>query len=126
MITVYYDGQCGLCRREIAYYKRIQPVNVFNWVDITQNADVLKEHNITLVAALKHLHVLDNNKQLKRGLDAFLVIWQALGGFWRFMSIVMAWPGVRHLGYWGYTLFAQWRFNRLAHCQCALQAENEK
>jgi predicted DCC family thiol-disulfide oxidoreductase YuxK len=30
MITVFYDGKCGLCRREIEYYKRIALEGIFN------------------------------------------------------------------------------------------------
>ncbi|MDG1286309.1 MAG: DCC1-like thiol-disulfide oxidoreductase family protein [Rickettsiales bacterium] len=39
MLTVYYDGKCGLCNKEIRYYQRIAPVGVFLWVDVTQKAD---------------------------------------------------------------------------------------
>ena len=38
MITVFYDGQCGLCRGEIDYYRRIAPSGLFDWVDIAGNA----------------------------------------------------------------------------------------
>ena len=29
MITVFYDGKCGLCRREIAHYMRIAPAGIY-------------------------------------------------------------------------------------------------
>jgi len=39
MITVFYDGQCGLCLKEINHYKKIAPPNIFEWKDITLSAN---------------------------------------------------------------------------------------
>ena len=47
MITVFYDGQCGLCRREIDYYRRIAPSGLFDWVDIAGNAMPLAPFGIS-------------------------------------------------------------------------------
>ena len=30
MITVFYDGKCGLCSKEIKYYRRIAISGVFD------------------------------------------------------------------------------------------------
>ena len=119
MITVYYDGKCGLCRREIEHYKKIQPPGVFEWVDLTENPDALQGHNISPADALMYLHVKDENERLHVGLPAFLVIWQGLGGFWRVLAYAVGLPGVRHVAGWVYKHFAHWRFKRLDHCQAA-------
>ena len=119
MITVYYDGKCGLCRREIEHYKKIQPPNVFEWVDLTENPDALQAHNISPADALMYLHAKDENEKLHIGLPAFLVIWQSLSRFWPLLAYVVGLPGVRHVAEWGYQHFAHWRFNRLTHCQAA-------
>ena len=44
LITVFYDGKCGLCNKEIDHYRKISPVGIFNWQDITtsNNADLTK------------------------------------------------------------------------------------
>ena len=34
MIKIFYDGKCGLCSKEINYYIKIAPKNVFDWFDI--------------------------------------------------------------------------------------------
>ena len=36
LITVFYDGKCGLCSKEINHYKKIAPQGIFNWQDITE------------------------------------------------------------------------------------------
>ena len=40
MITVFYDGKCGLCAREIGYYRRIAPDGVFVWQDVSESAEL--------------------------------------------------------------------------------------
>ena len=46
MITVYYDGKCNICRREINYYKKISSKNIFNWCDIANNPEKLLDMDI--------------------------------------------------------------------------------
>lgn len=48
MITVFYDGKCGLCSKEINYYRKIAPNDIFDWQDITKSADELKKEGISL------------------------------------------------------------------------------
>ena len=33
-IKVYFDGNCGLCSKEINYYRKIDKKNIFEWVNI--------------------------------------------------------------------------------------------
>ena len=42
-IKVFYDGKCGLCSKEINYYKKISPDNLFEWYDIATNPKALKD-----------------------------------------------------------------------------------
>ncbi len=57
MITVFFDGKCGLCFKEISYYRKIAPDEIFIWQDITKSADDLKANGISLSKGLKLLHV---------------------------------------------------------------------
>lgn len=52
MITVFFDGKCGLCTREINYYRKIAPSGVFDWRDITEHTGDLEKHGISHVQAL--------------------------------------------------------------------------
>ena len=56
MITVFYDGKCNLCSKEIKYYKSIADENVFNWFDIANDPKHLKSINISQPDALMLLH----------------------------------------------------------------------
>lgn len=116
MITVFYDGKCGLCRREIAHYKRIAPVGVFDWVDITIDESAIQQIGISYTEGLKLLHATDAKGKLHVGVDAFLLIWQQIPR-WRVLAIIVSLPILRPVANSAYRAFAAWRFNRLAHCQ---------
>lgn len=116
MITVYYDGICHLCAREIAYYQRIAPPGLFDWQDIARNAAPLMDLGITQAEALELLHARDDEGRLHVGVAAFLLIWQQLPR-WRVLAAVIGVPPLRWLAEQAYRRFASWRFARLSHCQ---------
>merc|ERR1711973_223740 len=55
-ISVFYDGKCGLCDKEISHYKKIAPPEIFNWQDITECDKQLRERGVSLAEGLKLLH----------------------------------------------------------------------
>ncbi len=118
MITVFYDGKCGLCSREIKHYRKIAPDCVFDWQDITKSADDLKQHGISVSEGLKLLHAIDNNGRLHVGVDAFILIWKQLQR-WQVLASIVSLPIIRQLVNVTYRAFANWRFKRLEHCQIA-------
>lgn len=122
VITVFYDGKCGLCAREINYYRKIAPKGIFDWQDITQFADGLKKEGISLSQGLKLLHAKDDNGQLHVGVDAFILIWRQLKR-WRILAVIVALPIIRQTANFTYRAFAEWRFKRLDHCQLAEKQE---
>lgn len=119
MITVFYDGKCGLCRREIAYYRRIAPAHVFEWVDITGTPDGFTALGLQVCDGLKALHVQEANGTLHIGVDAFLAIWRQLPR-WRLLASVVAWPFIHPLATRLYAAFAAWRFRKLGYASCEL------
>ena len=123
MITVFYDGKCSLCQREIEYYKRTAPEAVFNWVDITVDSSIIQKLGITYADGLKILHAQDSNFKLHMGVDAFLLIWRQIPG-WRLLAIIVDIPIIRLIADIAYRIFAAWRFKRLAYCQIALKADD--
>ena len=123
MILVFYDGKCGLCRREIEHYKRIAPVDVFNWVDVTVNPSVTHKIGISYADGLKLLHATDAVGKLHVGVDAFLLIWRQIPR-WRILAAIVTFPIIRPFANSAYRAFAAWRFSRLSHCQNALKADD--
>ena len=121
MIRVFYDGKCGLCRREIEHYKRIAPVGVFDWVDIKVDASSLEKLSIAYADGLKLLHAQDAQGKLHVGVDAFILIWRQIPR-WRVLVSIVGAGFIRPVANIAYRAFAAWRFNRLSHCQIAIKA----
>lgn len=119
MITVFYDGQCGLCAKEINHYRNIAPKGHFYWQDIMESSSTLELMGVSLADGLMELHALDNAGNLHKGVDAFLLIWRHIPK-WRVLASVVALPLIRPVAGLVYKGFARWRFKRLAHCQLAL------
>ena len=115
-VSVYYDGKCSLCAKEIAYYKNIAPENTFSWVDITVCAKELELEGISFSQGLKLLHVRDEAGKFHTGADAFVCMWRKLPR-WHYLAYVVSLPGIKQLANFIYHRFATWRFKRLSHCQ---------
>ena len=119
MITVYFDGKCGLCSKEIRYYQRIAPRGIFEWHDIATDPAPLSSLGISQETALRSLHVTDDQGKLHQGADAFIAIWRHLRG-WYWLSLLGRMPIIRPLARFGYNCFADYRFRKLPHCQIYL------
>ncbi len=51
-ITVFYDGICPLCTREVAKWRKAPFTCPVEWFDITDQDDALRAHGIDPNAAL--------------------------------------------------------------------------
>ena len=118
MIEIFYDGKCGLCRKEIDYYRRHAKMGVFVWRDIATDPSCLLVHNISQADALRRLHARDASGAWHIGVDAFIVIWRQIG-VWKLLAILVSTPGIKQLADTAYNRFADYRFARLDHCQIA-------
>lgn len=77
-ISVYFDGLCHLCYREINQYKKMKGSENIEFVDITNpsfNADRL---GLDPIQVHKSLHVKDRSGSLHTGVDAFIFIWNEI------------------------------------------------
>jgi len=124
MIKVFYDGKCGLCSKEINHYKKIAPQNIFDWIDVTENLEILEQENLTLEQTLKLLHVKDKNCKLHIGTNAFIVIWKELKR-WRVLAFFVSLPIIKQVANIVYKTFANWRFKRLSYCK-TISSKGEK
>ena len=119
MITVFYDGKCGLCSREIGHYMKISPPTTFIWRDIANEPKHLKNISVSQSDALRRLHVSDQAGTIYVGIDAFIAIWKKLPK-WRLLALICAMPAVRSIVSLLYNKFADWKFSRSAHCQLSI------
>ena len=120
MLKVFYDGKCGLCRREIEYYKRVAPADRFVWLDIATDPASLADLDISQADALRRLHASDASGNMYVGVAAFIAIWQGLN-YWRYLAMIVNLPFLKPLAVFAYDRFADYRFSRLTHCQIAVR-----
>ncbi|MGB7931110.1 MAG: DUF393 domain-containing protein [Gammaproteobacteria bacterium] len=117
--TVFYDGACPLCSREIAHYRRIDDAARLQWVDAATEAGILAGHDLDPERAMTELHVLDDNGHWQRGVDAFLIIWSHLPAY-RWLARLASALGLRTPLGFVYRHFAAWRYrHRCATNSCA-------
>jgi predicted DCC family thiol-disulfide oxidoreductase YuxK len=109
-LTVLYDGACPLCRREIAVYRDLQPLQANSPVRFTDvsNAAVPLPAGTTREQLLARFHVQGRDGQLLSGAQAFLALWAALPG-WRWLALAGRLPGAGWLMERMYRLFLRCR-----------------
>ena len=104
--TLYYDGTCPLCRREISHLEKIADKNIcFEDVHGSDMEPAEAE------ARLKFLHLETDSGEVLKGLDANVAAWQhtRYGILWRWMRL----PLIRPLIEVVYDRWARWRYDRL-------------
>lgn len=107
-ITVFYDGQCPLCSREIAHYKKRSGADTINWVDVTSTVNLLENYGIDVTDALAYFHVRSSDGTIYKGAYAFAELWACLPAYAWLAGFIKRF---RLLGLleWFYAYFARWR-----------------
>ena len=93
-LTVYYDGSCPLCQREIALDCRNPASQAFAWVDVSQPAAL--GEGLNCAQAMARFHVRTADGHLFDGAAAFSQLWRRLPG-WRPLGWVSAVPPISWL-----------------------------
>ncbi|CUU43629.1 thiol-disulfide oxidoreductase DCC family protein [Blastochloris viridis] len=81
--TVYYDGSCPVCAREIAHYRGCDGADSIVWTDISGSSDALVAADLTRAEADGRFHVRRADGTLADGGAAFASLWLALPKFRR-------------------------------------------
>ena len=124
-ISVFYDGNCPMCGREISYYKGRRGAESIEWVDINTAPEKLEQAGLAREQAMARLHVQDSNNQWYTGAYGFARMWQQLTVF-RPLAWLLRTSRLLHPLDKLYSHFAAWRVKRLAHkhngamtCSCS-------
>ncbi|MCO5143885.1 MAG: DUF393 domain-containing protein [Oligoflexia bacterium] len=76
VISVYYDGLCSLCSREINHYKKMNGAESIEFIDIFDEKFNASSEGLNPVDIHKKLHVKDQDGNIQTGVNAFICIWQ--------------------------------------------------
>jgi predicted DCC family thiol-disulfide oxidoreductase YuxK len=77
-LTVYFDGACPVCSREIAHYRRQPGAEACVWVDASACAEPLLGPDLPRAAALARFHVRRADGSLVDGMRGFAALWLVL------------------------------------------------
>lgn len=109
MQTVYFDGSCPKCVRDVAFYRRHNDRPVI-WYDVSklpEDADIDGVKRNTLMAIL---HVQDEDGHWLVETDAFAAVWR-LVPFLRPFAWIYTMPGLRQI--WTYAY--RWSLRKRYH-----------
>lgn len=76
--TVYFDGECPVCSREIAMYRRQPGADAMNWVDVARCKPSDLGADLSRDDALARLHLRRVDGSLVSGAQAFTQMWKNL------------------------------------------------
>lgn len=106
--TVYFDGACPLCRREIFFYRSCKGASQIDWVDASKANEENFGPDLSRSQAMGQLYVRDKKNRLVSGGEAFTEIWHELSMF-KLLAFVFRLPLMRSLLEGAYCLFLKIR-----------------
>ena len=106
-VTIYYDGECPLCSREVAHHRdRTKGVGVA-YIDIAASDFDPAAHGVDRVRVQEVLHVKVGDVMLT-GTDAVIAIWDAVPSL-RWLARFARLPGIYTIARLAYRVFARVR-----------------
>ncbi|HMO17426.1 MAG TPA: DUF393 domain-containing protein [Oligoflexia bacterium] len=107
-LTVFYDGSCPLCSREMSFIKKRDHKSRIRLIDISDESFDPTLYSKSREEFMKFIHALTPDGKIIMGVEVFREIYQAIGlGY--IVSITRL-PVVSQLADFAYLLFAK---NRL-------------
>lgn len=107
-ITIFYDGACGICRREMGRYRAEDKNARLKFVNANHPNFDLKSEGLDPQKILDYIYAKDQNGKVVCGVDAFAWIWEACG--YKFLPILVRLPLIKQLARAFYRLFARYRY----------------
>lgn len=107
-LTVFYDGFCPLCVREMAQLQKADRLHQLQLIDI-QQAELMQAYpHIDVATASRVLLALTADGKVLQGLDSTHAAWSAVGLGYR--TAWLRWPVVRWFADKAYLYFAANRY----------------
>ena len=115
--TVFFDGSCPLCSKEIAHYQKCDGADQLHWLDITSERERLAEYGVDYDVAMQRFHVMSADGGFHTGAKGFVYLWSFLKPY-RLLSKVVTKVGLVTPMDWAYGHFAKWRMRKQCTDNC--------
>ncbi len=115
VFTVYFDGSCPVCAREIGMYRRMAQGQTIQFMDISRVSGVQVSADLSVEQAMAVFHVRDEAGELFAGVDAFAQLWLRLPQL-RWLGRLAGLSMVRALLDTLYRVFLRRRARKRASC----------
>lgn len=107
-VTLYYDGDCPLCEREISILRSITPPKKVLYEDISENTYNSEKHGKSCSVLMAEIHAKDEHGNWLIGMDAFRAVYAHTP--YKNLLMLTKLPIVKNVFDFGYSVFAK---NRL-------------
>lgn len=118
-LTLFYDGACPLCQREVAFYARLDRKGRIAWHDVSRDSRGMVAEGLPRREALRRIYVRCPDGRLLSGARAFVEVWRLLPGF-RWLAPVVSLPPFLWLAeglYCAFLVIRPWLTGRRG-CDC--------
>ncbi len=120
ILTIYFDGGCPLCRREIRWYQHLRTREPVAWVDLDERRGEPPAPDLGFEQAMRLFHARCPSAGLLVGVDGFIRLWQAFPVL-RPLALIASFRPIKAVLGKAYEVFAarRWR-KRCADGACGL------
>jgi len=116
-VEVFYDGECPLCRREIALLRRWDRRQRIRFTDFTAADFDPAAQGTSYEQLMQEIHGRLPDGSWIRGVEVFRRLYAAVG--WGWLVALTRWPGVAHGLDAAYRVFARNRLRWTGRCDAA-------
>ncbi|PJE79213.1 hypothetical protein CI610_01832 [invertebrate metagenome] len=106
-VTLFYDGSCPLCMKEVHWLQSRNQHHRLLLEDITSENFRERFPDLDVDALDRFLHVRLGNGDMLKGVDATWAVWSSVGRGW--VIAPLRWPLLAYLADACYALFAAYR-----------------
>ncbi|MGS2722018.1 thiol-disulfide oxidoreductase DCC family protein [Paraglaciecola aestuariivivens] len=108
VLTIFYDGFCPLCQKEMNKLAQLDNANKISFVDIQQPNFAKKFPELDWQALNARIHGKLADGTIISGLDVMYLAWVLVDKAWVYAPL--RWPLTRHLADYLYRVFAKHRY----------------
>jgi predicted DCC family thiol-disulfide oxidoreductase YuxK len=120
-VEVFFDGDCPLCRREVASFRRLDRQGRILFTDIATDVAAVTASGIPFDQLMAEIHGRLPDGSWIRGVEVFRRMYTAVG--WTWLVHPTRWPGLRQSLDWAYRVFARNRLQLTGRCTNACRVQ---